>query len=291
MSNEQPQIEKKKRDYYTYLLVIPIVLFLFSVGVLANNYLSTGEILERSIELKGGNVLTVSIDKEVNVDQLTKDLSKFGKVDIKQSTGFNGRELFIQTDSKQTQDMLKELENQGIKTDSFSIRQIGAALGESFWAQVQLGIIGAFIAMSIVVFIVYRSFGPSFNIIFAAIGDIVTALAFMNIFGMELSLASFAGILMLIGYSVDTDIVLATRVLKNDEGSLKDKTFSAMKTGITMSATTIGVLVVLYISNLSPVLSEIAAVLIIGLMADMIYTWIQNTAVLRYIVKKRGLYA
>ena len=289
MSAGQAEMQSsKKRDYYTYLLAIPIFLVLFSIGILFQHYAATGEFFERSIELKGGNVLTIEVDKEVNVEQLTKDLSKFGQVLITQSVGFNGRQLFIQADPQKNEDILKELGALGIGTESYSIRQIGAALGESFWSQVQIGIIAAFIIMSIVIFIIFRSIGPSFNMIFAAIADIVSTLAFMQIFGIHLSLASFAGLLMLIGYSIDTDIVLTTRVLKGEEGSsLRQKTMSAVKTGMTMTATTLGVLSVLFISNISPVLSEIAAVLIIGLIVDMIYTWIQNAAVLRYIVQRR----
>ena len=287
MSDEQSSIGKKKIDIYIYLLIIPIVLFVGSIGILVQHYAATGEFFDRSIELKGGNLITVGITKEVNVEQLTKDLSKFGPSIITQSVGFKGRELFIQTDFKQSQDILKELNTLGIKTDSFSIREIGPALGEAFFAQVQVGIIAAFIAMAIAIFLIFRSVGPSFNVIFAAIADIITVLAFMQIFGINLSLASFAGLLMLIGYSVDTDIVLATRVLRTEEGTLKEKTMSAIKTGMTMTMTTLSVLVVLFVSNLSPVLSEIAAVLIIGLIVDMIYTWIQNAAVLRYIVKRR----
>ena len=287
-SEAQPAAQPaKKMDIYTYLLIIPILLFLGSIRILVQHYFATGQFFDRSIELTGGNLITVSIDKEVNVEQLTKDLSKFGSMIITQSVGFNGRQLFIQTDYKQIQDIIKELNILGIKTESFSTREIGASLGEAFWSQVQVGIIAAFIAMSIVIFIVFRSPGPSFNVIFAALADIITSLAFMQIFGIKLSLASFAGILMLIGYSIDTDIVLATRVLKTEEGTLKEKTLSAMKTGMTMIATTLGVLTVLYVSNISPILSEIAAVLIIGLVADMIYTWIQNAAVLRYIVRRR----
>ena len=51
---------------------------------------------------------------------------------------------------------------------------------------------------------------------------------------------------MLIGYSVDSDILLTTRVLKR-QGKLNDKLAGAFHTGIIMTSTTIAAVTVLLI--------------------------------------------
>ena len=183
---------------------------------------------------------------------------------------------------------MAKLNSLGISTAKSSVRTVGASLGASFWSQVQLGIIISFILMGFVVFIMFRTFVPSLAVIIAAVSDIIETLAFMQIFGINMSFASFAALLMLIGYSVDTDILQTTRVLK-DQAPLKDKVRRGLGTGLTMTFTTIGALTVLVISSINPVLTEIASVLLIGLVFDMINTWIQNTGILVFYAEKKGL--
>jgi preprotein translocase subunit SecF len=48
-------------------------------------------------------------------------------------------------------------------------------------------------------------------------------LVVVNLLGMKLSSAGIVSFLMLIGYSVDTDIMLTTRLLKSGEGSLNQR--------------------------------------------------------------------
>ena len=58
---------------------------------------------------------------------------------------------------------------------------------------------------------------------------------------------------------------------------------------MTMTLTTSAALTVLLLSNLSPILSEIASVILIGLAVDTINTWIQNVAIIRGYAEKKGL--
>jgi preprotein translocase subunit SecF len=120
----------------------------------------------------------------------------------------------------------------------------------------------------------------------------------MNIVGIELSLGTVAALLMLIGYSVDSDILLTTRVLKR-RGTPQENISNAMHTGVTMTTTTLAALVAMYIIStfsyvLSPtfsqitLLSNISIVLIFGLVADMMNTWMLNTSILRWHVTSVG---
>ena len=56
--------------------------------------------------------------------------------------------------------------------------------------------------------------------------------------GMKLSTAGVAAFLMLIGFSVDTDMVLSTRLLKRKEGTVMERIYGATKTVPTMIFTT-----------------------------------------------------
>jgi len=133
---------------------------------------------------------------------------------------------------------------------------------------------------------------PAMAVILAALSDIIIALGGMSIFGIPLSVASVGAILMLIGYSVDTDILLTTRVLKRREGTITERAVNAMRTGFTMAAAAIGSMVTLYVVVVlfipyAQTLSQIASVLIIGLVADVLATWLMNLGILRWYMEAR----
>ncbi len=63
-----------------------------------------------------------------------------------------------------------------------------------------------------------------------------------------------------------------------------------MKTGLTMSATTISAVVIALIFTQSEVLREIMIILFIGLLVDLINTWIQNAGLLRWYCEKKRIH-
>jgi preprotein translocase subunit SecF len=275
---------------YKYAMLITIGLFVVCVGMLLNGYMQTGEWFQRSIDLRGGSIITIKTDATVTTADITRALSNdLGGVSVASFSGFAGSGFQItgRQDMNSTL-VLEKLRSSGIGVHDFSTATMGPALSESFWAQAQVALLFAFILMGIVVFAVFRTFAPSIMVISCAIFDIVETIAFMQVFGIQLSLAGLAAVLMLIGYSVDTDILLTNRLLRN-AGEIKEKTKGAIKTGLTMTFTTIGALTALLLSGLSPVLSQIAAILLIGMAVDILNTWIQNYGLLRLYMERKGM--
>ena len=127
-----------------------------------------------------------------------------------------------------------------------------------------------------------RESTPSFAVILAIIADIVTTLAIVNLIGMKLSTAGIAAFLMLIGYSVDTDILLSTRILKRKKGTILERTLGAMKTGMFMTLTTLVAVGLAAIISQSETLKQIMIIVIIGLLVDVVNTWIQNAGLVRW---------
>jgi preprotein translocase subunit SecF len=152
--------------------------------------------------------------------------------------------------------------------------------------QIYVAMIFAFLFMAITVFVVFREPVPSVAIILAALCDILIALGGMSIFKIPLSIASVGALLMLIGYSVDTDILLTTRLLKRREGTVEERAKNAMYTGLTMSFAAIAAMGILFVVTkiLMPeatTLSNISAVLVIGLIGDILSTWLMNLGILK----------
>jgi preprotein translocase subunit SecF len=281
--------EKKKRRGINYkiFIIIPTLLFIFGIGILLNSYFQTGEWFLRSIDLKGGTLVTLALDEQIDVQDLEDHLGFDTRV--RETVGFSGYKIIIETDDEiDIKLMLESLEDYGLDTSNANVETVGPSLGSSFWYQAQVGIMIAFILMGIVVFILFRKLVPSFAVIFAAVSDILVTLGLMQLFSIPLGLTSLAGLLMLIGYSVDTDILLTTRFLKGSE-PIKERFSGALKTGLTMSLTSIGALTILWFSGISPVISNIALVLVIGLSVDIINTWLMNAGLLRWYVERKGV--
>ena len=160
------------------------------------------------------------------------------------------------------------------------------AAGLMYSSSSVLNIISALLGASLIV-IYTRTSIPSVAVILAAFSDIVVTLAVTNIIGIKISTAGIAAFLMLIGYSVDTDILLSTRVLKRTGGTVYDRTINALKTGLTMNFTTLAAVIIGLIVAESAVITQIMTILFIGLIADMINTWLQNAGILRWHLERK----
>ena len=276
---------KVKPDYKIFL-VIPVALLLFSLHILISSYITTGEWFKKSFELKGGSLITIATQRKVDISKISTLIKNLGEMNIRETRGIYGYQILIEmgNDVNVTR-VIEILRSAGIDKDSISVSSFETALSTSFWQQSQIAIAFAFIFMGVIVFFIFKTFVPSVAVILSAFSDIVTTLAFMQILGIRLSLAGMGALLMLIGYSVDTDILLTSRLLK-DRGDVKKKLIGALKTGLMMSITTISVLVVVLFFSSSLVLSQIAQVLLIGLFVDLVNTWLQNSIILRWYMER-----
>lgn len=169
-------------------------------------------------------------------------------------------------------------------------REISATLGSDFIrSSIKVGII-AFVLLSFVIFLFFRQLIPSGLIILAASFDILAGLAGMAILGLPLSLTTIPTLLMLVGYSVDTDILLSTKLLKNRTDDVFTATNKSMTTGMTMTVTTIVTVLVMVIVSYfmqMAVILEIASILLFGLIGDIISTWFFNApALITYVQRK-----
>ncbi|MFH1664435.1 MAG: protein translocase subunit SecF [archaeon] len=173
---------------------------------------------------------------------------------------------------------------------SFSTKEVPPVLGKTFWDNALLVCIIALIGIILVIFFFFREFIPSVAVIYAGLFDVLTALALMSLTGIPLGLNSIPALLLLIGYSVDTDILLTTRLLKRKDKTPRRRAVDSMKTGLTMTFTTMAavavMLVVSYLYQIE-VLFNIAAVLLFGLFGDIIVTWMMNAPILLWYIERK----
>jgi len=289
-----PNIEKTIELYVKnitikQILIVPAILLLLSLSILSYTYLKTGSPVGLGVEFNGGTVITC--DSTKSPDQLKEEFRSFPLIQAREEETGNRRILqFGQMNEIQLNDLTTKINSEYTKIE---IKQMGEVVSKSLQEQALRAIILSFLGMAIVVFIIFRTFTPSIAVVISAFADIVFAAAMMDVFGVLLSLGTVAALLMLIGYSVDTDILLTTRLLKR-KGELNDKIRDAMKTGLTMTLTTLAALIALFIVSSGTVMSfiridiirDISVVLIFGLFADIVNTWMTNVGILRWYIEK-----
>ena len=144
----------------------------------------------------------------------------------------------------------------------------------------------AFIASMVRIYI--KRSVPAFAIMLCAFTSIIMTLAVINLLGMQMSTAGIVAFLMLIGYSVDTDILLTTRLLKRKE-SINKSLLGAFKTGVTMTLTSIIAIITAFIAiaSFESVLNQIFSILLIGLGFDLFNTWITNASIIKWYVQTK----
>lgn len=298
---------------------IPIAMILLALSIHGFNYVSSaespliqfeevdnrttitiseGEFLQKGTEFTGGTEIRYRIEETdftlTEIEEIFASQGRPGTNALRETTG-GEISLLVNVpppeinDPRVAEEILRNNDIRNFTVNAESFTAVSASVSEEFFRQATLALILAFTIMSIVIFIAFKDFVPSIAVIFAAAGDIIIAAAGMAVLGIPLTLGSLAALLMLIGYSVDTDIVLSSRVLKKDRGELSERIWSSIKTGTTMSAGGIAAFTLLYFVSYSMVgsseLSNIAAVMVIGLLADLPITWLGNTVILKKYVE------
>ncbi|MBI2542211.1 protein translocase subunit SecF [Candidatus Woesearchaeota archaeon] len=285
---------------YRLLLIIPLLMFFLSLVQIGYQIYTTGDFVDKDVSLKGGVTVTIPFNQNVDTGNIENQISSnFRNNDISvrilRSAGtvagilveadINGN------DKAQVEALLNAVES-SLKIDlskiDYGIEIIGSSLGSSFFKESLIALAVAFLFMGTVVLIYFRSLVPSAAIILAAFSDMIVTLAVVNILGVKIGTAGIAAFLMLIGYSVDTDILLTVRVLKRKEGTVMDRIISSIKTGMTETITAIVAVTVAMLVTQSEVIRQIMLILLIGLIADIFNTWIQNVGLLRIHIERKA---
>ncbi len=179
----------------------------------------------------------------------------------------------------------------GVDRNQFSVSDTGPSLGAYFLSQARTAIIIAFVLIAVLIFYYFKTPVISFAVMQSAGFDALLGYAALGAFGIPLSLATIAPLLMLIGYSVDTDIMLTDRMLRRKEGTPAARARGAIATGLTMTGAAIAAMVSLFIvssyANIT-VLSHISLVLAVGLIGDIIATWFTNAPIVLWYLERKA---
>jgi preprotein translocase subunit SecF len=276
-------VEQVPYEDYTnrQLALIPVAVLVIAIAVIAGAFVLTGSPVSLGLDFTGGTELRLSAP-DATGDQIEAEFADAG-IDIEsvRSVGADNSYL-LTTQSTETDQLSDVAEGAGYEVDSVQSRS--AAFGSDAQGQALIGMLVAFIGMSVLVALMFRTFVPSIAVVLSALSDIIVPVALMNLLGIELTLGAVAALLMIIGYSVDSDILLNNHVLKR-HGKFYESAYQAMRTGVSMTLTSIAAMATMFVVSWYfgiDLLPDVALILVFGLTTDLMNTYLLNMSLLRW---------
>ncbi|MFB6094701.1 MAG: protein translocase subunit SecF [Halanaeroarchaeum sp.] len=284
-----PQFEVPEIDHGRYsnrqLAGPPVLIVLLALAVIAATWVTMGTPVALGTEFTGGSELRV-VTQSALADPTARFEAVFSApVESVQPVTSQAHTYIVTFDpgaDAATQKSLAQQAGYAVPMASST----SPTFGQSTQRMALIGVGIAFLGMSLVVFGLFRTFVPSVAVVLSAFGDLVVPIALMNVFGIQLTLGTVAALLMLIGYSVDSDILLNNHVLRRS-GDFSESVERAMRTGVTMTTTSIAAMTVMAITATAfgiDLMASIGVVLVFGLVTDLINTYMLNVSLLRWYV-------
>src|SRR3989344_57478 len=276
-------LQKIKHIYetkYKLLMIIPLLLLVLSLVQLGVQYATTGDFVNKGISLKGGSTITITKDLSISSDELEGSLQQqlpAGDITVR-TLSSAGRTTGIAIDSgmhdgSEIDILISALsERFSLQKADYSVEVVGSSLGNNFFKQMLIALVFSFLLMGIMVILYFR---------------VVITMAIFNLTGMKLHPAGIAALLMMIGYSVDGEVIISSRLIKRQDGTELERIYGALRTGWTMTQTTLMAVIVALIFVQSEIVKQIMLILLIGLIVDIIVTWIQNVGILRWHLERK----
>ena len=109
------------------------------------------------------------------------------------------------------------------KLEIVKLDTISPVLGKQFIKSILLAALVALLAVSIIIFIRYKTFKSSMALLFTSISEIVIILGIASFISWNLDLPSIAGILATIGTGIDQQIIILDEAKQKTILSLKQK--------------------------------------------------------------------
>ncbi|MFB6078982.1 MAG: protein translocase subunit SecF [Halarchaeum sp.] len=281
-----PSFDVPEVDYSRYsnrqLAAVPLALLALALLVLAVWWFLNGTPVSLGIEFTGGTELTLHAATATPTQDTIRQAFSTAPLSVRSIPSQS--DTFIATFEPGTNATALQNQAQAAGFNVTATTGTSPTFGQKSQSFALLGLVGSFVGMAVVVLALFRTFVPSAAVVVSAFGDIVVPLALMDLFGIQLSLGTVAALLMLIGYSVDSDILLTNHVLRRS-GDFYESVHRAMQTGVTMTVTSLAAMavmtVVAYLFGIG-LLTSIGIILVFGLTTDLINTYMLNLSLLRW---------
>ena len=206
---------RKDIPFMKYALVLNAVSFItFALAVFF--LLTRG--LHLSVEFTGGTVMEVAYTQPANIARVRDTVSGLGYADVTVQNFGTSRDVMIRlpvqkdvTSAQQSEQVLAALKKEDAEVTLRRTEFVGPQVGDELMHNGLMAL--GFVVLGIVIYLAMR-FEWKFGVaaVIANLHDVVIILGFFAFFQWEFSLSVLAGVLAVLGYSVNESVVIFDRI-------------------------------------------------------------------------------
>lgn len=280
--------------------VISGLLIAIGIGALFVNKSQIGEVLEYSLDFKGGTSTQVTFKDEVPSNAELEELTKAATGEIAEVSAIQG-ELSVLIKTKELSlDQRKALEAKlistyGIEENKIATESISASVSDEMKSDAVIAVLIATVCMLIYIWVRFKDLAFGSSAVLALIHDVLVVLMIYALCRIPVGNTFIACMLTIVGYSINATIVIFDRIREN-KGTKRDlaeiekvvntSISQTMSRSINTSLTTFFMVVTLAILGVDSV-QEFAIPLMVGIVCGA-YSSVCITGTIWYTFKKMG---
>ena len=281
---------------------ISLVLILGGFVMLGVNKASTGDILNYSMEFKGGTSTTVTFNEDMSIEELDaevvpllEEITGDGYVQTQKVTGTT--EVIIKTRTlsvEEREEMSTVLgDNFGVDEENIQSETISATVSKEMKSDAVIAVILATICMLFYIWFRFKDIRFATSAVLALVHDVLVVLAFYAVSKTSIGNTFIACMLTIVGYSINATIVIFDRIRENMKEMKNAELSEIVNTSITQtlsrsiytSFTTFVMVAALYVLGVTSV-REFALPLMVGIVCRA-YSSVCITGALWYVMKTK----
>lgn len=298
--------EKKPINFLSKKAVFFAVSLAAIIGgfiMLGVNKASTGDILNYSMEFKGGTSTTVTFNEDMTIEELDaevvpllEEITGDGYVQTQKVSGTTEVIIKTRTLSLEEREAVSETlgDHFGVEEDNIQSETISATVSGEMKSDAVVSVILATICMLIYIWIRFKDIRFATSAVLALVHDVLVVLAFYAVSKTSVGNTFIACMLTIVGYSINATIVIFDRVREHLKEMPKNTELSEIvNTSITQtltrsintSFTTFVMVAVLYVLGVTSI-REFALPLMVGIVCGA-YSSVCITGALWYVMKTK----
>lgn len=266
-------IENRKKFFAASLIII-----LVGFSLMFTNYKAGRGALNWDVEFTGGTAMEIDFGEEYNAEGLTKiirDVTGQRNPQIQQVMGTNAAEIKLQSIDSQTRVAL--MNAVWAEYPDAELKEVsdisGTVSGEMQQAAIQATLIAA-LAMLVYISLRFRDFRAGSSAILALMHDVLVVLATYAVFRIPVNNTFIAVLLTILGYSINSTIIIFDRVRENADKYTAEQTEEKINKSISQtfsrsvntSLTTLFTVGAIYVLGV-PSIKEFALPMMVGIIA------------------------
>ncbi len=281
---------------------VSLALIIGGFIMLGVNKTSTGDILNYSMEFKGGTATTVTFNEDMTIEQLDaevvpyiEDITGDGYVQCQKVAGTTEVIIKTRTLSVEERESMEQVlaGNFGVAAGSIQSETISATVSSEMKTDAIVAVVIATICMLIYIWIRFKDLRFATSAVTALVHDVLIVLAFYAVSKTSVGNTFIACMLTIVGYSINATIVIFDRIRENlaemEGADLKNvvntSVTQTLSRSINTSFTTFIMVAVLYILGVTSI-REFALPLMVGIIAGA-YSSVCITGGLWYVMKTK----